>query len=424
MNPSMPIRRQGACQLCLSNSRRLFHQPFPLRRFVSQGYASTLRAGSIPSPRPKLLANASLSLSIGRRTVQRASTKPLKDGWNQLGPHDVELPPLYNGIVNSPTVPSEEQVMQVARGFEEHARMLVDAPSKGLKSNPLNGKTPSSALLSLDDNGPPSATERPSSPSSFRPKPADALASLFYRLLLHPPVFISPTLLAVYSNTMNLLRRPATLPNVFTLYASKPLARPSKNPSIPDYKSPNPSSAKYAIPSSTASTALAAAINTRSLSTALSIITTSYAAPAFQRAKLLRSALLPGVATALFPLAAYTVASKLSVYQDTMDTAFATNIIFAGLVAYVGFTATIGVVALTTANDQMERVTWAPGMPLRERWLREEERAAIDRVACAWGFRDRLRWGEEEGHEWDALRDWVARRGMIVDRVELLEGME
>lgn len=102
----------------------------------------------------------------------------------------------------------------------------------------------------------------------------------------------------------------------------------------------------------------------------------------------------------------------------------ATTVAFTGLLAYMAFTGTIGIVALTTANDQMERVTWAQGMPLRERWIREEERAAIDRVAQAWGFKETWRRGEEEGLDWDALRDWAGQRGMLLDAAELMEGME
>ncbi|KAL8976496.1 MAG: hypothetical protein Q9177_006844 [Variospora cf. flavescens] len=82
--------------------------------------------------------------------------------------------------------------------------------------------------------------------------------------------------------------------------------------------------------------------------------------------------------------------------------------------AYVGFTATIGAVAVTTANDQMDRVTWATGTPLRDRWTREEERMLIDRVAGAWGFQQRWRRGEEEGQDWEALREWIGMRGMAL----------
>lgn len=84
----------------------------------------------------------------------------------------------------------------------------------------------------------------------------------------------------------------------------------------------------------------------------------------------------------------------------------------------------VGYVAITTANDQMDRVTWASGVPLWERWVREEERAAIDSVAGAWGFESVEKRGDEEGEEWESLRDWVGARGMVLDRVGLMEGME
>jgi hypothetical protein len=81
-------------------------------------------------------------------------------------------------------------------------------------------------------------------------------------------------------------------------------------------------------------------------------------------------------------------------------------------------------VAITTANDQMERVVWAQGVPLRYRWLREEERAALDKVAVAWGFKEPWKRGEEEGQEWESLREFIGMRGMILDKSELMEGME
>jgi hypothetical protein len=84
----------------------------------------------------------------------------------------------------------------------------------------------------------------------------------------------------------------------------------------------------------------------------------------------------------------------------------------------------VGYVAVTTANDQMDRVTWAQGVPLWERWVREEERAAVDKVAQAWGFTEVEKRGDEEGEEWDALREWVGVRGMVLDKVSLMEGME
>ena len=56
--------------------------------------------------------------------------------------------------------------------------------------------------------------------------------------------------------------------------------------------------------------------------------------------------------------------------------------------------------------------------------MREEERAAMDKVVQAWGFSETWRHGEEEGEEWEYLKDWIGERGGVVDRVELMEGME
>lgn len=102
----------------------------------------------------------------------------------------------------------------------------------------------------------------------------------------------------------------------------------------------------------------------------------------------------------------------------------ATNIAMAGFLTYTAAVGTVGYVALTTANDQMVRVTWAMGVPLWERWVREEERGAIDKISQAWGFASKDKWGEEEGEEWEYLKEFCGLRGMMLDRVELMDGME
>ncbi len=107
-----------------------------------------------------------------------------------------------------------------------------------------------------------------------------------------------------------------------------------------------------------------------------------------------------------------------------MSTSYATGIAFTGFLTYISTVSVLGYVVVTTANDQMDRVTWAKGVPLWERWVREEERAAWDRVAGKWGFADVERRGEEEGWEWEVLREEVGARGMVLDRAELMEGME
>ena len=120
---------------------------------------------------------------------------------------------------------------------------------------------------------------------------------------------------------------------------------------------------------------------------------------------------------AIGPVAAYSLASQFDAVQESLSSANATGIALAGILTYLVATVTIGGVAVTTANDHMDRVTWASGMPLRERWLREEERGMLDLVAAAWGFKESWRRGEEEGAEWQALKELIGLRGMVLDKV-------
>lgn len=251
----------------------------------------------------------------------------------------------------------------------------------------------------------------------------DKTSDTAYACLAHPAVFITPRLLRQYVDVQARLGKPETLPNVFQLYASKPAPRESTSGPI-RYVKQDPDKAANAIDSGVVETALDTAIEAKNLDAAVGIIENSYNTKAFTRSKLLRKALIPSAAFAATPMAAYILASNFSGLQESMDASTATGVAFVGICAYVGFTASIGIVALTTANDQMKRVSWAPGIPLRQRWLREEERAALDKICCEWGYKETWRQGEEEGADWDALREYIGHRGMIVDRTELLEGMD
>lgn len=251
---------------------------------------------------------------------------------------------------------------------------------------------------------------------------ADKISATAYKIITDSKVFITPTLLSTYVYTQSILGRPKSFSLVFDLYASKPTPQPGTSPI--KYKTPNPDRASSAIPLVLAHTALDAAIQAKDLPLCLSIIDTSVCTTAHKRDKFLRKAFLPFSGLALAPAAAYVLASQLAQYQYSMDTQMATNMAFVGIMAYISFTSIIGVVAITTANDQMDRITWAMGTPLRDRWLRENERALVDRVAGAWGFQDINMRGEEEGPEWEALREWAGSRALILDKPELMEGME
>ena len=321
-------------------------------------------------------------------------------------------------LLDSPAVPSQESIEGSLADCEVYARALYESPEEG-ETLIKDENTPASTLLDLEKK---QQVQSIGLTKSVREKVVEKLSTLAYSIVTDPKTFITPTALASYVATQCFLGRPESLSQVFVLYSKKPVPRPGSSP--PQFKAPNPSKASSAVPYVLAHAALAAAIEAKNLPLCFDIINTSVCAPAFKRNKIIRRTLLPCAALALAPVAAFILASQLSVYQDGMEQTTARNIIFAGTLAYVAFTTTIGYVALTTRNDQMNRITWTLGLPLRERWLREEERAFTDRVAQAWGFQEELRRGEEEGQDWEALREWAGLRGMVLDKVSLMKGME
>ena len=251
---------------------------------------------------------------------------------------------------------------------------------------------------------------------------ADKISSAAYSIVKAPQTFITPRNLASYVKIQTTLRRPQSLPEVFDLYATKPI--PQRNTAPIGYTNARPNAISAAIPLDVARAALQCAIDIRDLPSCLGIIDTTISTTAYKRAKLLRRAALPVSALSLSPLAAYGLASQLERFQTVVEPQMITWMGTVGIVAYIGFTSMLGLVAITTANDQMERITWITGTPLVERWVREDERALTDQVAISWGFSDRQKRGDEEGPDWHNLREWALARGMILDKPELLEGME
>ncbi|KAK0509633.1 hypothetical protein JMJ35_008027 [Cladonia borealis] len=336
---------------------------------------------------------------------------------------DVELGKA-TGVLRTDKVPEEQAVIEALRICENLARSITE-PIEPTKAPPKSETGPTSNLLSMEEGWTP--LKKAALPQASLTTPVTSgivqkITKAAYQIVTDANVFITPQILATYVHTQAILGRPETFPEIFSLCASKPIPLTDTTPI--KYKAANPKRLTSAIPLVVAQDALRAAIQSKKLALALSIIDTSVCTTAYKRNKVFRKALLPFTVFALTPPAAYVVAHQFAEYQTTMEPQMATNIVFAGIIAYVGFTATIGMVAITTANDQMNRVTWARGMGLRERWLREDERALVDRVACAWGFQDVHMWGEEESPEWEALRRWAGLRGMVLDAPELMEGME
>lgn len=329
-----------------------------------------------------------------------------------------------------PGIPSEQTTRAALRACAQNdVKLLLDAEVQPELSSNKDGHSDTTAahLLDLDRSkrtgggGKAAAAAAAASQQVSLQDVVDKMSDAAYAIVTHPPVTITPQVLADYVAVQSRLGRPETLPHVLNLYATKP--RPKAVSGDVRYIEPNPTRMENAVDGETAEAALDAAIEAKNLDAAIGVIENTYSAEASVRSKLFRKALMPVTFFVAAPVVAYLAASRLSLLQHSMDNGTATSVAFAGILTYVGFTATIGLVAASTANDQMKRVTWARGTPLRRRWLREDERAAFDKVACSFGFSEHLRYGEEEGAEFQALREYILRKSMVLDAVELMEGM-
>jgi len=322
-------------------------------------------------------------------------------------------------LLQQNTIPHDSNVSAALRTCEQAAELIVDATKTEYPAD-----TAASTLLSLDANGQrssSSAAQTKGIASAQIKATMDKISETALSIIRDRNVFISPQALEQYVKIQARLGRPETLPEALILYSSKALPRGAAG-SI-TYVKQNPNKASNAVSAAVAGTALDAAIEAKNLDAAVAIVEATYASTAHKRSRLIKKALFPATALASLPFTAYVGASQLSALQNTMDQGMATNIAFVGAVSYVAFTASIWAIWVTTTNDHMKRVSWAPGTPLTQRWIREDERAAFDKIACSFGFAESTRYGEEEGLEFLTLKEYIAERGMMLDRAELMEGL-
>lgn len=323
----------------------------------------------------------------------------------------------------SNTAASNEVVIALLQRCHRVAELLVSREHNQREENLEDGANAISSLLDLEETRAAAKSKgQPLSSQNIDPRLIDWVTELAIGIVKDEKVFISPEALVSCTETLTLLRRAEHFPEIFHLYANKPV--PEENSSPVKLLKPSPKSINSAVPAGLANMALDVAIEQKNLPLVLAIIDNTFCAPAFHRSKIFKKAGVPLIGLAAAPAACYALASLAATFQHTMDPNVATGIAFAASLAYVGGTSSMGILAIATANDQMERVVWIPGIPLRQRWLREEERAAMDRVAVAWGFKDPYMRGEEVGEEWASLREFIGMRGMILDKTELMAGME
>ncbi|KAH8675316.1 hypothetical protein BX600DRAFT_452412 [Xylariales sp. PMI_506] len=443
--------RPSVCQICdglVVRQSKLSRASFTTRNtsepraaLFEPGEARTMQAPARSIHSRWITSSATTKASVRVKEVpERVEAEGVAEGAPPPRVSDTDLASLTNMVAfleNSKSkvlghkgIPSEADVAAALQACSVVADYITDDTVQPQLTHIINeaGST-ASTLLSLDSS---SSKASKTSNSTGSGSTATVFAQLeqmvnkisetAYLVIAHPTVVITPALLKQYVEVQYRLSQPETLPRVMELYATKPLPREVSG--AVEFTEQNRHHTSKAIDPETIEMALETAIEAKNLDAAIGIVENSYATKAFTRAKIFRKTLLPGFTFIATPFAAYPLAKNFAVFQDSMDAAAATNVAFAGILAYVGFTASIGMVAVMTANDQMMRVSWAPGIPLRTRWIREEERAALDQIACAWGFREKLRHGEEEGPEWDALREYIGQKGMVLDRSELIEGME
>lgn len=407
-----------ASQICQYSTSSVPHRALFSRQSTRANPANnSIHLGQLRSTRALRVPLASPLYTIGRYAPDASKTS------NRLDPAAVlkQLEQELAQIQNSTSVPSEKSVVQLLRKCQDIAAVLMRR-EKGQQGSQQTAEKDDNAISSLLDLDEKDAVKKSPPVQHTKMSFADSLSRIANDLLMDEKVFISPKALAYYTKIHSYLKKADDFPEVFYLYAHKPV--PEAN-SVPiKYLKAKPKSINNAVPADLAHMALDIAIEQRNLPLVLAIIDTTFCTPAFRRAKVFKKASIPLGSLATMPIACYGIASWLSTLQNVMDPSAATGVAYAAVLTYAGVSSSFGLLALTTFNDQMERVVWLLGTPLRLRWLREEERAALDKVAMAWGFKDVYMRGEEEGEDWENLREAIGMRGMILDKTELMPGME
>ncbi|CAN9163080.1 hypothetical protein GT037_005345 [Alternaria burnsii] len=428
---SMPARAQSrsVCQLC----NYILQQPGSRRTFLSTSFrAPSIRRQTASTPNAYRNPSAVRPRNITTTSRKAAVVDTSDDGGRQYSERIVSLKSKLaqveariQEIYNSSKVEQEAVIMEAFEGLNYVAQEAIAIRLRQPPATQAHIRQSSAgAILSGLGAEEEAKTEVKKSSKLLGldalPSPS-YLSKLAESLLKHEKVFLSPNILAIYIHIQRLLARPKSIPEALYLYANKPV--PVEGSSPPKFSRPSPKSAKQAIPADLADAALTAAIDAKDLSLALDVVDHSYRAPAWRRHRIVTKLGLPGILTAITPLALYMIAQELSVYSGFIDPWTFKLYAFMGMSTYVMCTGTLGFVALTTYNDHHDRVVWRPGVPLLDRYLREDERAALDRIACAWGFKEVWRRGDEEGEDWEGLRQWILLRGMVLDKPDLMPGM-
>ncbi|RDA95958.1 hypothetical protein CP533_5838 [Ophiocordyceps camponoti-saundersi (nom. inval.)] len=351
------------------------------------------------------------SSELGRRLARKTIVPPPPSSVTQL----VSLvQACQEKLLSKDGIPRLDETIEAFLSCRQAAKVLhFKIKSAEAKSRASASKL---ALLGAERNG----SKLPIDPKLL--EASNAVSYAAYTMITNPKIEMHADVLALYVQIHNLLGRPESLPSVLRLYATKPkpVAKDGEIQFVPQ----NPNSPSKAIEIGVADLALGAAIEAKHLDSALGIIEATVCTKAFRRQQILKHATTPAIALATLPFSIYALSTAYALYcQNTMDVVTATAICCTGITGYFLSVGSLGMIAKLSHKEQMRRVTWTPGTPLRYRWLREKERAALDAVACAWGFKEEFRHGEETGADWEGLKEYMGYRQMLLDRVEFMKGM-
>ncbi|KAF7550263.1 hypothetical protein G7046_g8079 [Stylonectria norvegica] len=408
MRRANPRKIGSVCHLCSSAPAQASKQPFIRRAILSQTRPTRNPSLGPSGARWNTTATAALEPDLAAPLPPAKPSHQLPDPTH-LARVVEETRDKFLSTDGIPakqlTITALQTCLKAAEALQPQVRK-VDAQSKASTSR----------LVALG-----SETSKTQMDKSLRSS-VNKISQSAYAIIAHPDVEMTPEFLELYVVIQATLGRPETLPSVLDLFATK--RRPVVKKGVVQYVAQRPNSAMRAVQEDVASMALQTAIDAKNLDAALGVVESSFSLTAYKRQKLLKHATAPGLALVSLPFGIFGLASGYAAYwQNTMDVVTATGIGVAGISGYFFVVGSLGLIAKLSNKDQMVRVTWAPGTPLRYRWLREEERAAMDRIALAWGFKEPWRHGEETGPEWDGLREYLGYRNMILDRVEFMEGM-
>lgn len=413
-----PRQLGSVCQRCAAVPAQAAHEPLAARalRASSRGAVQNANASYYRSSGARWLATASAAQAeeppvTTPETKLAKALRPTTDP-GQLASAAVDSYTKFTTIVNNApdkdaTAAALQSCLHAASSLHPHLRKAESQAKASASRLALLGAERAGTSFQID---------------SQIQTANNQISQAAYNIITHPNVEMTPDILELYVHTQAQLGRPESLPSVLELYAHK--ARPVVKDGKVQYVAQNPNAAVKAIEKPVADLALQTAIDARNLDAALGITEKAFCVKAFKRQKLIKRTTAPAMALASLPFGILGLGTAYANYwQNTMDVTTATGIGVAGISGYFLVTGSLGMIAKLSHKDQMKRVTWIPGTPLRYRWMREEEREALDKIACSWGFKETWRHGEETGPEWEGLREYMGYRQMILDRVEFMEGM-